>query len=156
MVFLDVPINPSTPLWTGVYANPARASVNVLSSPNLVAMPPPPPYRGEATPNSRAFHGLHCLLTSLRVPLAIRLFTGSQFPYLSLPGSGKVASLVVLGFIAGSCWAIGVRLGRGFYLWFMLACSQLCGRPHSATHSFICVCRDMGPGERGGSRATSV
>ena len=72
-----------------------------------------------------AFHGLHCLLSSLRVRLAIRLFTGSQFPYLSLPRSGKVMSLVVLGFVAGSHWAIGLRLGRGFYLWCMLACIEL-------------------------------
>ena len=41
------------------------------------------------------------------------MFTGSQFSYPSLPGSGKVLSLVVLGFIAGSHWAIGLRLGAG-------------------------------------------
>ena len=106
-------------------------------------------------PATPAFHDLHCLLSSLCIRLAIQLFTGSQFPYLSLPGSGKVLSLVVLGFIAGSCWAIGLRLGRGFYLWFMLACSELCvlavaGLTQPHTHSF-CACRDMGSGGERGS-----
>ena len=48
-------------------------------------------------PAAPAFQGLHCLLSSLRVRLAIRLFTGSQFPYLSLPRSGKVLGVCVGG-----------------------------------------------------------
>ena len=39
-------------------------------------------------PAAPAFHGLHCLLSSLHVQLASRLFAGSQFSYPSLPGSG--------------------------------------------------------------------
>ena len=39
----------------------------------------------------------------MRVQLAIRLFTGSQFSYLSLPGSGKGSGPGGSGLIAGSC-----------------------------------------------------
>ena len=68
---------------------------------------------------------------------------------------------MVLGFVAGSRWGVGLRLGRGFYLWFMLACSEMCAlavagltRPH--THSFLCLPGHWGLGGRGGQRATGV
>ena len=59
--------------------------------PKKSAPPPPPASNGQVwtrhlAPAAPAFH---CLLSSLRVRLAIRMFAGSQFSYPSLPGSGR-------------------------------------------------------------------
>ena len=120
--------------WSGVHPplSSSRACLSRPSSPSQFA----------------ACSTGHSIVHWLSVPIPVPPWVGQA----SGPGGS--------GLYRQSRWAIGLSLGRGFYLWFtwgLLRNACACrGGPHSATHSFTCACRDMGRGGRGGQRATGV